>query len=82
MSLKRMIDIYLEYWLDYDTYHMLWQMACHKIIKEETWARFVKITENWVLGGEHGQSVIDKRTGDVLYQMNEDGYLVKVKKGA
>ena len=77
MSVKRMVDLYLNYGLDNDTWSMLWEMANHGLISRENWIKFFEKCKDWEMDDD-GNAVINGN-GEVLYRYDGNGNLVKVK---
>ena len=74
MSVKKMIDLYVRYGVDEETWKMLYEMTCHGLISHENWSKFADTCASWVC---EGNIIID---GDekVIYTVDESGYWQKV----
>lgn len=77
MSVKAMIELYLRYNIDENTWDMLYQMRCHELISYENWKKFYETCKDWAFD-ESGDNVVDAE-GNELYHYGEDGFLVKTK---
>lgn len=75
MSVKKMVDLYLNYGLDERTWNMLYEMTCHGIIPADNWRKFHEKCADWSFS-EDGNEVLNAY-GDVLYHYDDNGYLVK-----
>lgn len=74
ISLKRMIEVYVENECSEDTWNMFYQMANHELITKDVWEKFSKKCEDWYseLDGIYSYN-------ELIYERDEDGTLVKVK---
>lgn len=78
ISLKSMIEIYVDFDIGEDTWEMFYQMATHNLISSETWNKFFMTCKGWVLSDD-GDSVIDTDNNDmIVYKRDDSGFLVKV----
>lgn len=80
MSVKSMIETYVNYGLDNTTWEMLYNMCCHNLISNDDWMKFANTCGGWQFDDDKGLTIID--TNDdckVVYEADEDGYWVKVK---
>ena len=59
MSVKKMVQLYLSFGLDEETWHMLWQMTNHGLISSDKWSKFCEICCDWHLDDETGEHVVD-----------------------
>lgn len=76
ISTKRMEEVYVRHSLDSEVWEMLYRMACTGLLSMETWIKFYKKCGDYV-HDEKG-NVVDAIDGHMIYQKNEDGFLVKV----
>lgn len=74
MSVKRMIDLYVEYGVDEDTWNMLYEMTIHGLISRDNWAKFFDICHSWVID----DNAIRDGDGLMVYRLDEKGYWHKV----
>lgn len=80
MSVKSMIETYVNYGLDNTTWEMLYNMSCHNLISYDDWMKFANTCGGWQFDDDNGLTIID--TNDdckVVYEADENGYWVKVK---
>ena len=77
MSVEAMVDMYLTYGVEEETWEMLYRMANHGLISRENWTKFYETCKGWAVS-EDGNSIVDTDTGKTLYEYNEIGDLVKV----
>lgn len=73
MSYSTMVSLYLEYSLDEDTWDMLYQMACHKLIDADTWAHFSTVCGSWIIDDETS-TIRNGSTWEVVAALDENGY--------
>ena len=76
ISVKRMEEVYVRHFLDSEVWEMLYRMACTGLLSMETWRKFYKKCSDYTLD-EIG-NVVDAVDGCMIYQKNEEGFLVKV----
>lgn len=74
MSVKKMIDLYVRYGVDEETWKMLYNMTCHGLISRENWLKFADTCTSWVCEG----NIIIDGEGNVVYRTDESGYWQKV----
>ena len=74
MSVKRMIDLYVEYGVDEGTWNMLYQMTCHGLISRDNWVKFSDICASWFIDGD----AIRDGDGLMVYRIDEKGLWKKV----
>lgn len=77
MSLKKMVEIYVEYGLENSTWNMLYQMVCHNIISRDTWVKFYEKCSGWEFDDEIN-GIVDTNTNIVQYLYDDKGNLHKV----
>lgn len=77
MSVEAMVDMYLTYGVEEETWEMLYRMTNHGLISRENWTKFYETCKGWVVS-EDGNSIIDTDTEKTIYEYNERGDLVKV----
>ena len=77
MSVKTMIDLYVEYELGEDTWDMLWNMSFHGLISRDNWHEFFEIAKGWSFDDTKEMNVIDE-DGKVIFARDDQGRLVKV----
>ena len=77
MSVKAMIETYVNFELDEDTWDMFYNMKSHNLISYDTWEAFYNKCKGWVIA-DSGDAVIDTANNDkVIYIRDSEGYLVK-----
>ena len=76
MTVKSMIETYVNFELSEDTWNMFYQMASHNLISFETWEKFFVKCKSWVLSDD-GDAIIDYETNMIVYKRDESGFLVK-----
>ena len=77
MSVKAMIETYVNFELDEDTWEMFYNMKFHNLISYDTWEAFYNKCKGWVMD-DSGDAVIDTANNDkVIYIRDSEGYLVK-----
>ena len=77
ISLKSMIETYVNFELSQDTWDMFYKMAAHDLISSETWNKFFITCKGWGIS-DNGDSVIDSDNDDmIVYKRDELGFLVK-----
>lgn len=74
MSVKRMIDLYVEYGVDEDTWNMLYEMSIHGLISRDNWIKFFNICASWFIDGD----AIRDGDGLMVYRIDEKGLWKKV----
>lgn len=74
MSVKKMIDLYVQYGVDVETWKMLYSMTCHGLISRENWVKFAKACHGWYMLGDNILNEYD----EVIYTADKDGYWKKV----
>ena len=74
MSVKRMIDLYVEYGVDEDTWNMLYEMTIHGLISRDNWIKFFNICASWFIDGD----AIRDGDGLMVYRIDEKGLWKKV----
>lgn len=80
MSVNKMINLYVTYGLDEETWEMLYRMTCHNLISSENWAKFQETCKGYQFSDGDGTKIIDTCNNDkVVYVTDESGYWVKVK---
>lgn len=73
MSVKKMIELYVNYSVDEETWEMLYSMTCHGLISRENWIKFYDTCASW---GIEGNTIIDG-DGNVVYMIDDNGYWKK-----
>lgn len=76
MSVKSMIETYVNFELSEETWEMFYQMANHNLISSETWNNFFMKCKSWTMS-DNGDSVIDCDNNMIVYKRDESGFLVK-----
>lgn len=76
ISVKSMVETYVNFELSEDTWNMFYKMACHDLISSETWNKFFMKCKGWVISDD-GNSVIDSDNDMIVYKRDDSGYLVK-----
>ena len=61
MSVKSMIETYVNFELSDETWNMFYEMANHHLISDETWNTFFMKCKSWVLSDD-GDAIIDYET--------------------
>lgn len=74
MSVKKMIELYVNYSIDEETWNMLYSMVCHGLISRENWIKFSDTCASWII---EGNTIIDG-DGNVVYMIDDNGYWKKV----
>ena len=77
MSVKSMIETYVNFELSEDTWDMFYQMSTHNLISFETWNQFFTKCKSWVITDD-GDAIIDYDNNMIVYKRDELGFLVKV----
>ena len=73
LSVKKMIELYVNYGVDGGTWKMLYAMMCHGLISRENWIKFSNTCESWI---NEGNTIIDGE-GNTVYVL-DNGYWKKV----
>lgn len=76
MSVKKMVELYVSYDLNEDTWHMMWEMSVHGLISRDNWTKFFEKCKGWTMS-EDGQTILDERE-HVIYKRDVNGFLIKV----
>ena len=76
MSVKSMIETYVDFELSDETWKMFYEMYKHNLISDETWNKFFMKCKSWAMS-DNGDSVIDYDTNMIVYKRDEFGFLVK-----
>lgn len=76
MSVKSMIETYVNFELSEDTWDMFYQMACHDLISSETWEKFFFKCKSLVMSDD-GNAIIDYDNDMIVYKRDDSGYFVK-----
>ena len=79
MSVKKMIELYVNYGLDQDTWEMLYEMRCHDLISYDNWMKFADTCKGWEFNpDDNGLTIIDTdKDNKVVYKQDENGFYVK-----
>ena len=77
MSVKAMIDMYVEYGLDESTWDMLRNMSYHGLISNENWHEFFETCRGWTFD-EEVNGIVDSETETVIYLYDGNGNLHKM----
>lgn len=79
MSVKKMIELYVNYGLDQDTWDMLYKMRCHDLISYDNWVKFYETCKGWEFNpDDNGLTIIDTdKDNKVVYKQDKDGFYVK-----
>lgn len=75
LSLKKMIELYVQYGVERETWDMLYSMYRHCLISEDNWMKFVDKCEDWECNG----NIITNCEGVVVYRTDDNGCWQKVK---
>lgn len=78
LSAKKMIETYITYGLDKATWNMFYEMRCHDLVSYEAYDKFYDTCVDMRYNEDETQ-ILDAN-GNILYQIDEQGYMVKVKK--
>lgn len=74
MSVKKMIDLYVQYGVDETTWNMLYEMTCHGLISRDNWSKFSDICKSWAIDG----NAIRDGDGLMVYRTDANGFWHKV----
>lgn len=76
MSVEKLVQVYLNHWLDEEVYECMHQAAVYGIIPLRVWARFAKLVDGWRYV-EENKVVVDDAIGcfHVVAVEDEDGFL-------
>ena len=77
MSVRAMIDMYVEYGLEEDTWNMMYEMAFHGLISRENWSKFYETCRGWTFD-EEINGIYDSKTDTVVYLYDANGNLHKM----
>ena len=77
MSVKKMIDLYVEYGLDETTWDMLREMSYHGLISRENWVKFFETCKGWYFN-EETNTIDDSETEKTVYAYDDNGNLHKI----
>ena len=77
MSVEAMVDMYLTYGVEEETWEMLYRMTNHGLISRENWMKFYETCKGWAFS-EEVNGIVDTDTEKTVYVYNEIGDLVKV----
>lgn len=79
MSVKKMIRVWLDNYLDENVWNTFYRMACYGIIPHKHWEKFMKTCGSWMLS-EDGACVVDYAKNEkVIYVADEEGILQPVE---
>ena len=77
ISVKAMIETYVNFEISEETWQMFYNMRCHNLISYDTWSAFYNKCKGWAMA-DSGNAVIDTDNNDkVIYIRDSEGYLVK-----
>ena len=77
MSVKAMIETYINSELSGETWQLFYNMKCHNLISYDTWTTFYGKCKGWVMTNS-GDAVIDMDNDNkIIYIRDSEGYLVK-----
>ena len=77
MSVKAMIETYVNFELSEETWEMFINMRCHYLISYDTWMAFCNKCKGWAMA-DSGDAVIDTDNNDkIVYIRDSEGFLVK-----
>lgn len=79
LSAKKMIDTYITYGLDKATWNMFYEMRCHDLVTREAYNKFYETCTDMRYNDDETK-IIDGN-GKVLYEMDDQGYMIK-KRGS
>lgn len=79
MSVKKMIRVWLDNYLDVKVWNTFYHMACYGIIPYKHWEKFITTCGSWMIS-EDASYVIDcAKNEKVIYVADEEGILQPVK---
>lgn len=78
MTYKKMIETYLLYEMESETYNMFLLMYQHNLIDSRTWKNFFDTVNNWVFGDD-GNSIYNMWTDEKIIERDSEGYLRFIK---
>ena len=76
MTVKKMIELYVHYELDLDTYRMMWMMCNHGLISRANWNKFATICAGWHFD-EDMMYILDE-TERAVYRRDVHGLMSKI----
>lgn len=80
ISVNSMIETYVSYGLDEETWEMFYKMRCHNLISNDVWGRFNNTCKGWQFGPDNGLTIIDsENNGKIIYITDENGFYKKVE---
>lgn len=71
MSVKKMVELYVNYGLTSHTWDMLYSMMCHNLITYDNWLKFYNKCRDWYYN-EDKSAIIDG-DGKYVYIKDENG---------
>lgn len=75
MSLNAMVEKYVHYGVDEETWNFLYNLKVYGLITDDRWTEFYNICKDWSL--EDGNRVVDG-DGLTIYRTDENGVFYKV----
>ena len=79
LSVKKMIDIYVNHGLSEETWRMLYNMSWHNLISYDAWERFCNTCRGYEFDEGDGTTIIDTANDcKVVYKTDENGFWKKV----
>ena len=76
LSVKKMIEMYLNYGLADETWDMMYNMTLHGLISQENWKKFFEKCKDWYIDEETNS--VKNGENKILYSYDENGFLQKV----
>ena len=77
MSVKAMVETYVNFELSEDTWKMFYDMKFHNLISYDAWLAFENKCKGWVLN-DNGDAIIDTDNDNkIIYKRDSRGFLVK-----
>ena len=71
MSVKKMIQLYIDYDIGENTWKMLYNMMCHGLISRDNWTKFYDTCKGWYLSDDR-KAVYDSDDNDKLIFVYEE----------
>lgn len=77
MSVEAMVDMYVTYGLEDETWDMMYHMVNHGLISRENWEKFYEKCKGWSFD-EEVNGIVDGETETVIYLYDDNGNLHKM----
>lgn len=75
MSVKKMVETYVQFECAEETWNMLYMMCCHGLISDDNWRKFSDKCKGWY-SAEDG--IRDSENDDkLIYMRDDDGFIIK-----